>query len=64
MPSSKVFGKCRWYNVAVRVVSYRVWSTRPLRTKEEMKEVCSAFNISKEVCTKVSGDFPFIPNSI
>ncbi|QRW14378.1 alpha-1,3-glucan synthase [Ceratobasidium sp. AG-Ba] len=24
----------------------------PLRTKEEMKEVCSAFNISKEVCTK------------
>lgn len=26
----------------------------PLRTKEEMKEVCSAFNLSKEVCTKVS----------
>ncbi|PFH54317.1 glycosyltransferase family 5 protein [Amanita thiersii Skay4041] len=24
----------------------------PLRTKEEMKEVCSAFNISKEHCTK------------
>ncbi|KAG8940827.1 Cell wall alpha-1,3-glucan synthase ags1 [Tulasnella sp. 424] len=24
----------------------------PLRTKEEMKEVCSAFNLSKEVCTK------------
>jgi alpha-1,3-glucan synthase len=24
----------------------------PLRTKEEMKEVCSAFNISKENCTK------------
>ncbi|KAF8212206.1 glycoside hydrolase family 13 and glycosyltransferase family 5 protein [Mycena galopus ATCC 62051] len=24
----------------------------PLRTKEEMKEVCSAFNISKETCTK------------
>ncbi|CED84497.1 modular protein with glycoside hydrolase family 13 and glycosyltransferase family 5 domains [Phaffia rhodozyma] len=24
----------------------------PLRTKEEMKEVCAAFNISKEVCTK------------
>ncbi|TFK29967.1 alpha-1,3-glucan synthase [Coprinopsis marcescibilis] len=24
----------------------------PLRTKEEMKEVCSAFNISKEFCTK------------
>ncbi|KAG6879976.1 hypothetical protein C0992_008569 [Termitomyces sp. T32_za158] len=24
----------------------------PLRTKEEMKEVCSAFNISKEQCTK------------
>ncbi|KAI0748206.1 glycoside hydrolase family 13 and glycosyltransferase family 5 domain-containing protein [Daedaleopsis nitida] len=24
----------------------------PLRTKEEMKEVCSAFNISKEYCTK------------
>jgi alpha-1,3-glucan synthase len=25
----------------------------PLRTKEEMKEVCAAFNISKEICTKV-----------
>ncbi|KAF8334274.1 modular protein with glycoside hydrolase family 13 and glycosyltransferase family 5 domains [Cantharellus anzutake] len=24
----------------------------PLRTKEEMREVCSAFNISKETCTK------------
>jgi len=24
----------------------------PLRTKEEMKEVCSAFNVSKEHCTK------------
>ncbi|KAF9535312.1 modular protein with glycoside hydrolase family 13 and glycosyltransferase family 5 domains [Crepidotus variabilis] len=24
----------------------------PLRTKEEMKEVCSAFNLSKEHCTK------------
>ena len=24
----------------------------PLHTKEEMKEVCSAFNISKEHCTK------------
>jgi alpha-1,3-glucan synthase len=24
----------------------------PLRTKEEMKEVCAAFNIPKEVCTK------------
>jgi alpha-1,3-glucan synthase len=24
----------------------------PLRTKEEMKEVCSAFNLSKERCTK------------
>ncbi|VDB82993.1 unnamed protein product [Peniophora sp. CBMAI 1063] len=24
----------------------------PLRTKEEMKEVCSAFNMSKEACTK------------
>jgi len=24
----------------------------PLRTKEEMKEACSAFNISKERCTK------------
>lgn len=24
----------------------------PLRTKEEMKEVCAAFNISKEVCSK------------
>jgi alpha-1,3-glucan synthase len=24
----------------------------PLRTKDEMKEVCSAFNISKEICTK------------
>ena len=25
---------------------------RPLRTKEEMKEVCSAFNLSMENCTK------------
>lgn len=24
----------------------------PLRTKEEMKEVCAAFNIPKEICTK------------
>lgn len=26
----------------------------PLRTKEEMKEVCAAFALTKELCTKVS----------
>jgi alpha-1,3-glucan synthase len=25
----------------------------PLRTKDEMKEVCAAFNIPKEICSKV-----------